>query len=391
MKRILLLGIFLGLLSLSTDLVFAQEVSNVTGNQDEGYFGLPLCLPAMTADYNCMLYGPAQTVAEMKEAGIPYPPRELPAAKPSSELGVMPVSIAKINLPEDQAAPIYATFDDAVASVNPVRQIDPGSLRYVSYVTRYDDHNGKAYVQLATGGWMRAAPIAYTNLQGLEFYDNPRNDFGWIIGYDQVHSYVEPSFGAQTTDQAYTREDVIQVYNSVEVEGVTWYQIGSNEWVSDLAAAVVTVNTSPPEGVETGRWIEINLDQQTMAVYEDGQLLFATVLATGRDPFFTKPGVFKIYNKKPLEKMQGAFEADRSDFYYLEDVPWTMYYDENRALHATYWPFGFGWPQSHGCINLSPGDAQWLFQWAVEGDFVWVHDPSGQTPTDASSYGPGAP
>jgi hypothetical protein len=39
--------------------------------------------------------------------------------------------------------------------------------------------------------------------------------------------------------------------------------------------------------------------------------------------------------------MQGAFEADRSDFYYLEDVPWTMYYDQARAIHTAYWRTSF--------------------------------------------------
>ena len=43
----------------------------------------------------------------------------------------------------------------------------------------------------------------------------------------------------------------------------------------------------------------------------------------------------------------------QDDFYYLEDVPWTMYFDEARALHGAYWHNGFGYPHSHGCVNLS--------------------------------------
>ena len=84
--------------------------------------------------------------------------------------------------------------------------------------------------------------------------------------------------------------------------------------------------------------------------------------------------------------MSGAFEADRSDFYILEDVPWTMYYDKARALHGAYWRTAFGFPQSHGCINLSPIDAHWLINWANEGEWVYVWDPSGVTPTDPDYY-----
>ena len=85
--------------------------------------------------------------------------------------------------------------------------------------------------------------------------------------------------------------------------------------------------------------------------------------------------------------MQG--ERNTSNFYYLENVPWTMYFDKARALHGAYWRARMGYPQSHGCVNLTPGDAHWLFDWAKIGDWVYVHDPSGQTPTDPSFYGNG--
>ena len=102
-----------------------------------------------------------------------------------------------------------------------------------------------------------------------------------------------------------------------------------------------------------------------------------------------RPGLFAIYEKLDTTYMTGSFEADGSDRYYLEDVPWTMYFDEARALHGAYWHTGYGYPRSHGCVNLSPGDSQWLYNWAQIGDQVYVHDPSGLTPTDPSLYGSG--
>jgi lipoprotein-anchoring transpeptidase ErfK/SrfK len=80
--------------------------------------------------------------------------------------------------------------------------------------------------------------------------------------------------------------------------------------------------------------------------------------------------------------MSGAFEADRSDYYYLAEVPWTLYFDEARALHGAYWRARLGFVQSHGCVNLTVTDSHWLFNWATVGDWVWVHDPSGRTPED---------
>ena len=388
MKRCLIAILLFSALALPTGTAVARTLTALQMAPAGGYFGPPLCRPGMVEEGTCLFAGPAQTVAEMQAEGFPYPPRDLPAAAPPDELNRMPVFIAKINLQDHEPVPLYGTFEDAVAGTNPVSQIAPGTLRYVSYIYR-QDYNGNPYLQLASGSWLRAAPAAHTDFQGLLFYDNPRNDFGWV--FDITDSYQSPSFNAPLTGKQYLSEDIIQVFNSTEVEGTTWYQIGVDEWVYEQKVRVVSPNYTPPEAVTGDRWIEVDLQQQTLIVYEAGRLRFATMVATGQEPFYTRPGVFQVAEKKPLETMQGAFEADRSDFYYLEDVPWTMYFDQNRALHAAYWRIMFGYAQSHGCVNLSPGDAHWLFEWADEGDFVWVHDPSGQTPTDPDYYGPGAP
>ena len=79
------------------------------------------------------------------------------------------------------------------------------------------------------------------------------------------------------------------------------------------------------------------------------QLVFATVIATGLEPFWTRPGLFQIYQKKETETMRNN---DPTDYYYLDNVPWTMYFDKARALHGAYWRTRFGYPQSHGCVNL---------------------------------------
>jgi len=140
------------------------------------------------------------------------------------------------------------------------------------------------------------------------------------------------------------------------------------------------VDTNAPEGVDNNRWISIDLDNQTLAAYEDGKLVFAALVATGSGELYSDPGLYYIYEKRELEQMQGSYTSDRSDFYSLEGVPWTMYYNHAQAIHGIYWPALLGFTQSHGCVNMFPGDAHWLFNWAKLGDWVYVHDPSGQTP-----------
>ena len=357
---------------------------------NEAFFDKPICFPDLYLfePGNCLPLGASETISEMNGNGISYPIKELPAAKPDIVLSRLPALIAKINLDEYLPAPLYASFEDAITQSNPVRYLEPGHLRYVSYFNRLD-YKGKPYLQLISSEWVRAAPIAYTKFQGLVFAENPVNDFGWIV--DQTQGYSLPSFSAAQTGNYYYHEDTIQIFDSIEAEGVTWYLINPGEWVNSLKARKANFDPTPPDGINISRWISIDLKEQILYVYEDSQLKFSTLIASGLEPFFTQPGAFQIYSKLPLETMTGAFEVDRSDLYYLEDVPWTMYFDEARALHGSYWRTYFGYPQSHGCVNLSPGDANWLFQWAEEGDWVFVFDPSGYTPTDPDFYGPGAP
>ena len=168
-----------------------------------------------------------------------------------------------------------------------------------------------------------------------------------------------------------------------------WLMIGPNEWINHRSLSRVIPNYEKPLGVESDRWIEINLYEQVMLVHEGDRIVYATLIATGVDPFFTQPGIFEIYRKIDHEYMRGSFEADRSDYYYLEDVPYIMYFDQARALHGAYWHTLFGYQRSHGCVNLSIADSRWLFDWANMGDTVYVWDPSGKTPTDPEYYGAG--
>ena len=48
--------------------------------------------------------------------------------------------------------------------------------------------------------------------------------------------------------------------------------------------------------------------------------------------------------------------------YAIERVPWVQYFKGDAGLHAAFWHDAFGSRRSHGCINLSPRDARFLFE-----------------------------
>ncbi len=379
----------------NSSVAFAQESSDpVTATPDtetqplsyeETYEGMPICLPGayLVNPADCLPMGPSQTLTKWARLGISVPEQPLRATHPGNGYLAVDKKYAKLNVANGVQAFWYPSLDAAIAGWGASNSVPMGSTLYISYdnLSTYDNNT---YVQNEYGEWIRASPTTYSNYEGLLFDQQPANNFGWII--DNVQPRREPNSFAEVVDENLARNTVVKVYDQTEAENTTWYMIGIGKWVDRRAIRVIYPHTDAPEGVENGRWIEINLYEQTLCVYENNQLKFATLVATGFEPYYTQPGLFQIREKVDYETMTGAFATGKVDYYLLEDVPWTMYYDGPRALHGAYWRAMFGYEQSHGCVNLSVGDAHWLYDWATEGDWVYVWDPSGETPTDPSFY-----
>jgi len=384
-------GIFY--LNHSTTIVGARAPSNNGGIVDSS---VVLCMPGVYTNPpgDCAPLGPSGYLSEMAALGITFPLRPISATPISPELTNLDVLYGEVVNPN---APIYGSIDDAVNSrkKNAVQRLN-GDFVFISYTQRNEDFGKKIY-EVGPNLWMTGNDISRIGVlppsRGVTFSRTPSNDFGWVLTYwasDEIQSKRTPGNQiADYTGHVLNLFDIVQIYDETEIDGELWYIIGPDEWAPAKYISRITVNTRSPKNLEGDRWIEINLQEQTLAVYDDYELVYATIIASGFDPFWTRPGLFQIFEKLETTPMRGAFEADLSDAYYLEDVPWTMYYDEARALHGAYWRAKMGFEQSHGCVNLTVGDAHWLFDWAEVGDWVYVWDPSGETPTDPSLYGPG--
>lgn len=354
-----------------------QASAYQTPQPSEPEDGAVVCEPGAytTIPEGCMVLGPSQYLTGLAKLGMTFPQRPLPASKPDPSLTQLPYKYYHLN---QDYVPIYSSPGEKGAGVN---QFPPGFV-YVSYVDVWNQAG--YYFLLQNGGWIpgkgeRVGEIS--NFQGLVFHSTPRNSFGWP--FEQIPVKSAPGYNSPNTGVWLNPYSVVQIFDTQNVDNADWNLIGPNQWVEARKVAQVVINTTSPDGVTNNRWIDVNLAEQTLAVYDNRQLAFATVIASGLEPFWTKPGLFQIFQKKETETMRNN---DPSDFYYLDNVPWTMYYDGARALHGAYWRTRFGYPQSHGCVNLSVGDSHWLFNWAVEGDWVYVHDPSGLTPTDPKLY-----
>lgn len=114
------------------------------------------------------------------------------------------------------------------------------------------------------------------------------------------------------------------------------------------------------------RYIDINLSEQTLYAFEGPTLVNQFLVSTGKGGYATPTGEFAIYGKDRYALMDGPD-------YYLPNVPFVSWFLGDYSIHGTYWHSNFGHTMSHGCVNASTGDAEWLFGWADIGTPVYVH------------------
>jgi len=122
----------------------------------------------------------------------------------------------------------------------------------------------------------------------------------------------------------------------------------------------------PEELADEGRWIDVDLSEQSVTAYEGATPVQTFIVSTGVRAHPTVTGQFRVYVKLRSTPMAGPG-------YYLPGVPYTMYFYEGYALHGTYWHNNFGTPMSHGCVNLRTPDSEWLFGFASVGTLVNIH------------------
>ncbi len=140
--------------------------------------------------------------------------------------------------------------------------------------------------------------------------------------------------------------------------------IGSGGAAAAPPAASQPAPSQP--AASSGRWIDINLSSQTLTAYEGSSPVFSTLVSTG-STFATPVGTYSILYHVQSQRMTGPG-------YDLPNVPWVMYFtNRGHAIHGAYWHNNFGQPMSHGCVNMRPEEARWLYEFTPNGAQVVVH------------------
>lgn len=144
------------------------------------------------------------------------------------------------------------------------------------------------------------------------------------------------------------------------------YAVGVDAIAVPRERVRVARRTARPQGIARHqKWIHIDLTEQTLVAYEGDEPVFATLVSSGKEDtgHATPTGIYRIRDKHASVTMSGSDPAEGA--YEVSEVPWTQYYDGSYALHGAYWHDTFGQTRSHGCTNIAPSDARWLFYWTT--------------------------
>lgn len=203
-------------------------------------------------------------------------------------------------------------------------------------------------------------------------------DVAWALPV-KVPVYAEAKAGKVVRSLA--RYDAVHIAEEKAQKGGAWLRISEagapkEEWVRSSDVARPRVSLKPAEVQKAHeKWVDVDLQTQTVVAYEGDAPVFAALVSTGRgkmgEPTETRKGVFRIWVKLTESTMDNLEDDDAENHYSIEDVPRVQFFDKSIALHGAFWHDDFGHVHSHGCVNLAPIDAKWLFEWTAP------HLPSG--------------
>ncbi len=266
----------------------------------------------------------------------------------------------------------YAFFYDA-PNGNVLEQASEGIL-YYTIEEQTTDVAGVTWYRVGERMWAKNGdmnPYLDSRFPGVAVHTPPERPFGWVLA--RVRPFPAPDVEPPEDTQRLDRYTFVEIYDAAEGEdGAIWFDIGGGRWIEDSYLGLVDVDPRPERVGRSDFWVEVDLYQQTVAAYEGNRMVYATLASTGLPGFETNEGLFTVYARHLEWDMWGGEVGD--DYYYLQDVPHTMFFDQEIALHGAYWHDNFGEVRSHGCVNLPPRSAEWIFYWSenAPGDTLWV-------------------
>jgi len=205
------------------------------------------------------------------------------------------------------------------------------------------------------------------------------------VPFTQTQQFKSKALGWKNVYRLY--QDSVHWVVGIEqgTDGRPWYRIKDELFDADKldyfapaehfrlipAEELAPISPEVPPGKKK---VEVSISQQTLTAFENGNIVLKTKISTGV-PMATPPpgqpstdtptGEFHVQNKMPSKHMGDGNLTDDLEAYELPGVPWVCFFEPEHgvATHGTFWHTNYGMTMSHGCVNMRPEEAKWLYRW----------------------------
>jgi len=219
--------------------------------------------------------------------------------------------------------------------------------------------NGVGFVRAQSGLYLRESELRVVHASrfaGAQLEHGELADLGFVIE-DGARMLASPK---GTLVRKAKRLERLAIAGE---DPVGWLRLRDGTFVASRSVVRPELR-EPPRELEAGeRFVDVDLHKQMLVAYEGAEPVFATLISSGREqPGSQTPrGAFRIWVKLRESDMRDSQRYALEQSYAIEHVPWVQYFKQGFALHAAFWHDRFGEAHSHGCVNLSPSDARFLF------------------------------
>ncbi len=229
---------------------------------------------------------------------------------------------------------------------------------------------GRTFWRTARGGFVDVAhayKYGAKDYEGVPLPADATFPFGWIMSETAKVFELTPD-GKVKVAGTMERRTFVDLSEETVVAGKSYMMLADGRLVRTQDVRMADPQPLPAGLQEWERWVDVSLDKQILVAYEGTRPVFTALVSTGKkgtkeEPFETPTGRWRIRSKHVSTTMDGNTASDGN--YSIQDVPWAMFFEGSYALHGAFWHQGFGRPRSHGCVNLGPSAARWLFYWTT--------------------------
>ncbi|MBI3739220.1 MAG: L,D-transpeptidase family protein [Chloroflexi bacterium] len=275
------------------------------------------------------------------------------------------MTLSGLNLysdPSFNARKLHVYGRDEVVKITAEVDGDAGN----PYNSKWYQINGEGYTY---SGWVQ--PVE-SNYQRPVFQIPSEGQLGEItVPFSDTRT--DPSMWAETGYRVYfgTTHWVTGISVNKYEKGV-WYEIYDSHLQKSFHVPATDMRLVPddeltllsPDVPEERKHIYVDTATQSVTAFEDDQAVLTARCSSGGKGTKTPLGDFQTFHKGPTIHMTNDGEAGAGRGYDLPGVPWVSFFTSTGvSFHGTYWHNDYGKPRSHGCVNLTPSDAKFIYRW----------------------------